>query len=238
MGEHVQVDLTALTTFAHTLGTLADGSITQALGYGANINGLGQMIATETATAAEFAECQSFVAYHQLVADSAQKFLADALRGVSSLGAGAEVCAINYAGTDQFNAAKLQQISADMKAGGHFAPIDFILHGNATVNSDSVRSAFTPTGDQGLWSSGGTPGPTAAPGMSKADLAKSDQDFRQLVEQDKQLLLDNKPVDPKKLSTQNGQAMTIGKGDTAIQVPGDQPGGSLTPTAPDTLVTG
>jgi len=238
VGEHVQVDLTTLTTFAHTLGTLADGSITQAFGYGANINGLAQLIATETAIAAEFEECQSFVAYHQLVAASAQQFLAEALQGVSSLGAGAEVCAINYAGTDQFNAATLRQISADMKAGGHFAPIDFVLHGNATISADSVNSAFTPTGDQGLWSSGGTPGTTATPGMSQADITKSDQEFQKLVEQDKQLILDNNPVDPKALSTQNGQAMTIGKDDTAIQIPGDKPDGSLTPAAPDKLVTG
>jgi hypothetical protein len=240
MGEQVQVDLTALTTFANTLGKLADDHVDTAVGYGGDVYGLALLIATQTATAAEFLECQAFVAYHEVAASSAQHFLIDVLQGVSSLGAGAEVVAINYAGADQFNAAKLQQLSDELKAGGHFATMDFILHGNATVSSGDVNDAFAPTGDQGLWSSGKPGAPP--PGMSQADIEASDKAFQAQIDQDRQLILNGQQADLKTYADQSGKPFTFGQPakpghtDTTITVPGDA--NDLTPTKPDTLSQG
>src|SRR6266540_2125860 len=226
MGDSVSVDLFALTTFAHNLGKLADETGTQAQGYGAGIAGLGQMIETETTMASGMSEAQAFAKYHKVVADSMRLFLQDIVKGSSSLGAGAEVCAINYAGTDQFNAERLRQLEAEMKGGGTFAPIDFILHGKGTVTSGDIDGAFSPKDDRALWSTGtgnaGAGTTTKVNPLTPEQQKQLDEGFNKKVEENKQLLLNGQPVDdPKKMGKQNGQAITIGKDDYKIDVPKD-----------------
>ena len=243
MGDSVSVDLFALTTFAHKLGTLADQTMGQAEGYGAGISGLAQMIETETTMASGMSEAQAFARYHQVVAGSVRAFLQDILKGTSSLGAGAEVCAINYASTDQFNAAKLRELQAEMKGGGTFAPIDFILHGTGTVTSGDVNTAFTPKNDRALWQTnpaGGTgQGTTQVNPLTPEQKKQLDEGFNKKVEENKQLLLNGQPVDdPTSMAKQNGQAITIGKDDYKIDVPADQSDmADLKSSAPKTPVT-
>jgi hypothetical protein len=244
MGDSVSVDLFALTTFAHKLGTLADQTMSQAEGYGAGIAGLAQMIETETTMANGMNEAQAFAQYHLVVAGSVRAFLQEVLKGTSSLGAGAEVCAINYASTDQFNAEKLRQLQAEMKGGGTFAPIDFVLHGTGTVTTGDINSAFTPKDDRALWqtNTGGTTGAgtTQVNPLTPEQKKQLDEGFNKKVEENKQLLLNGQPVDdPKKMSKQAGQAITIGKDDYKIDVPKDESDMTDPTTAkPNKLVTG
>jgi len=221
MGESVSVDLFALTTFANDLGKVADKNLGPATQYGTSLYALSQMMATSVS----FNEAQSFGDYHQVIASSAQAFLTEVVQGVSSLGAGAEVCAINYAGADQLNATMLKKLGDEMKAGGQFAPMDFVLHGSAAVSSTDVDGAFAPGANRGLWSTGGGSGhsqpSTTVKALTPEEQRKLDDELKKKIEHDKQLIVDGQVADPKSASVKSDQGFTIGEGDTAIEVPAD-----------------
>jgi hypothetical protein len=172
MGDGVSVDLSALTTFAHNAGRLADEaqSDTKSLVQDSTNNArdalTGSMHAMATTGGsvynkpgfANFSESTAFARYHIVVAMSAAQFLNDVFMGAASLGAGAEFCAVNYANTDQFNARTMGNIEGSLKQGG-LAGQDFVMSGgNVNLTGDNVNGAFAPKEGDGLFAtSAGTP---------------------------------------------------------------------------------
>ena len=169
MGDGNSVDLSALTTFAHNAGKLADDAQPDTKGLvqdvttnardaltgsmhsmAASQNGLGG-----TPDFADFKESTSFARYHIVVALSAAQFLNDVFMGTASLGAGAEFCAVNYANTDAFNARTLGNIHANLKGGG-LAGQDFVMSvGSVNLTGTDVNGAFAPKEGDGLWGTSG-----------------------------------------------------------------------------------
>jgi hypothetical protein len=172
MGDGVSVDLSALTTFAHNAGRLADEaqSDTKSLVQDSTNNArdalTGSMHSMATTGSsvynkpgfANFHESTAFARYHIVVAMSAAQFLNDVFMGTASLGAGAEFCAVNYANTDDFNARTLGNIQSSLKQGG-LAGQDFVMSGGSVnLNGNQVNGAFAPKDGDGLFTtSTGTP---------------------------------------------------------------------------------
>jgi hypothetical protein len=159
-GDGVKVDLKTLTTYAHNMGTEADTMMGQAKGYTDDLTKLGKGMMA--ASNPGFKESGSFHAYHAQVAGAAAGFLMDTAIGAATLGNGAEVCALNYAGADHFGAAQLMSIAKDMEKGGKdghaFGSMDFVFDGTASSSNGVVTNAFTPTANNGTFS-----GPDATP---------------------------------------------------------------------------
>ena len=172
MGDGVSVDLSALTTFAHNAGKLADDAQpdTKALVQDVTNNARDALTGSMHSMAvsrngvggtpghANFKESTAFARYHIVVALSAAQFLNDVFMGTASLGAGAEFCAVNYADTDAFNAKTLGNIQGSLKQGG-LAGQDFVMSGGSVdLTGTNVNGAFAPKEGDGLFAtSGGTP---------------------------------------------------------------------------------
>jgi hypothetical protein len=176
MGDGISVDLSALTTFAHNAGKLADDaqSDTKSLVQDITNNGRDALTGSARAMAASpggvgldgdpgyanFQESTAFARYHIVVAMSAAQFLNDVFMGTASLGAGAEFCAVNYANTDDFNARTLGNIQGSLKQGG-LAGQDFVMSGGSVnLNGNQVNGAFAPKEGDGLFT---TPAATPPP---------------------------------------------------------------------------
>jgi len=163
MGDGIAVDLNALTTFAHSVGKLADGAQPEMQGLGQDVANNSMDVlrgSMKSMTAShndfgpidkvDFTESSAFARYHGVVALSAVQFITDVFKGAVSLGAGAEFCAVNYANTDAFNARSMTRIAASA-AGGGFAGQDFPLSGNVNVTGDNVNGAFAPKDGNGVF---------------------------------------------------------------------------------------
>jgi hypothetical protein len=167
--------------------------------------------------------------YHQVVATSAHQFLTDVIQGLASLGAGAEVCAINYASTDQLNAARQNLVHVDHSE--KFAALDFALKGDATDKGNNGNDIFNPTKKDQLLSSGPPPSST----KSSTGSSPSGDTSTPPVTGPKDVV--GVPADPTAQKIIDGDPLTLGKGDGQITIPGDDPGGKLTPQIPLRPVT-
>src|SRR2546421_3654819 len=108
MGD-VNVDLSALTTFASAMSALADSERQHSDGLTVDMTMVNTLLMATASGAPGFNEMVAFVKYHDRIAQSAAMFLTDAQKGAASLGAGAQMCAVNYAGTDWLNASEMKK---------------------------------------------------------------------------------------------------------------------------------
>jgi len=162
MADGVTVDLGALTTFASTMGTVADLQ-SHAVGDSGNLSGLSHLMRGSTGAPqggelvcyapTGFVEAEDFTARHDVMAQSALQFMTDAVTGLAALALGAETCAMRYAATDRSNASALRGVTVAGSGGGTFAGLTVHLSGQAAVSTSDVTSAFSPTGDNVMISS-------------------------------------------------------------------------------------
>ena len=242
MADGVSVDLDALTTFAQTMGKVADGHNASGHADGANLTGLSGMM--KGFTGAEdpppnmcvirngFLEAQDFATRHTVMAESVMAFLDDAIRGVISLAAGAETCAVRYASTDAANAALLKRLRAgDGKPG--FSSMVLPLTGSGRVSSTSVADAFNPSKKLEVLPGTDDPSDTGSPIPVSKTHAANDPDFDKEVARKKSILdhggrIDDGPVaDP-------GAGSTIGQAPNTLTVPADSARLPAVPPAPVT----
>lgn len=148
MGDRVEVDLAALTTFARTVAGLADDNTDRISDRIAQLVGHAEVL--QAAGAAGFNEADLFTEYHGQLSTSAQSFLQDVVQGLSSLGAGAEYCALNYTDADSRNAAALKA-ARDGFDGSTLAGAMLPLDGRASIPSSGVDDAFAPNSEDALW---------------------------------------------------------------------------------------
>jgi hypothetical protein len=204
MGDGISVDLNALTTFAHTVGQVADGAQPEMKGLGQDMannsmdvlrGNMKSMTASHDDLGghdmADFQESSAFARYHGVIALSAVQFITDVFKGAVSLGAGAEFCAVNYANTDSFNAKTMQGVSSQVQAGG-FTGQNFVLSGNANVTGANVNGAFAPKDGDGVFvNSDGTPnGGNAGQASNPADT-----EFNKNMDQQRKDIVDRKVPD-------------------------------------------
>lgn len=224
MGDQVTADLAALTTFAKTVGKLADSSTTKCYALGAEANAMSTLLSSGM-----FNEVSNFGAQYAMVAASAQAALQDMAQNPPAMSSGVEATAISYAGADQFGADLLNKI----KAGKGFEALAIALHGKADISATELNAAFHPKDDKSsLW---GSQDGQAAQGSQKPAQQPAD-DFQAQV--DAQHKAQNfgyaNGTDPNSVGykAQHGLPFTIGKGDTQINVPGDP-----TPTGDQTSLS-
>jgi hypothetical protein len=213
MGDQVTADLSALTTFAKTVGKLADTSAKQCYTLGTEATAMATLLTTGM-----FSEVANFGSMYATVAQSAQAALADMAQNPPAMSGGVEATAINYAGTDQFGADLLNKI----KEGKGFEALAVALHGKADISTKAVDNAFNPKDDKSsIW--GGDAG-TAKEGEKKTAQAPADT-FQQEVDAENKARnfgygtgSDTSSLGYK---AEHGLPFTIGTGDTKIDVPGD-----------------
>ncbi len=213
------VDLGALTTFAHTMGTSADSLMGDLKGLGANMQTLG----SECTSAPGFAEATTFHNYHMTILGSTSQFMNELMQGIAALGSAAEVAAINYADADDLNAFNLKQIQADVKAGKPFGAMDVVFGKGQTANvtTTDLNNAFHPKDDNALPASS----PGADPGSKDGTDGKSDPTGSKAAEAEyNRRVNDNATAGEDPNDSNNPQyqgTVTVGKGDDKYQTPGD-----------------
>lgn len=213
------VDLGALTTFAHTMGTNADTLMGDLKGLGANMQTLG----SECTSAPQFAEATTFHNYHMTILGSTSQFMKELMEGIGVLGSAAEVAAINYADADDLNAFDLKKIQAAVKAGKPFGAMDVVFGKGQTANVDTtdLHNAFNPKegtgllqsdkpGDKGGDNGGGSSDPTNSDAAQKEYDKRVNENKTSVANQDDS----SKP--------QYQGSVTVGKGDDAYTTPDDK----------------
>ncbi len=214
MGDQVTADLGALTTFAKTVGKLADSSSAKCYSLGAEATAMSTLLSSGM-----FNEVANFGAQYAMVAGSAQAALQDMAQNPPAMSSGIEATAINYAGADQFGADLMNKI----KEGKGFEALAVALHGKADVSTTELNAAFNPKDDKSsIWS---TDGGKATKGGQTAAQQPVD-DFQQQIDAEhkaENFGYGNTADDPNSVGykAQHGLPFTIGKGDTQINIPGD-----------------
>jgi hypothetical protein len=235
MVDGVTVDLNSLTTFAHTMGS-ASGTMAGFRNGSAptHIPGLvmeeGTPDLTGTMNLATqlqvggllsnfsppgFNEAQVFNQAHGVIASSMQQFFGEATNGYKVLGDGAEMCAMGYASTDQYNAAMLKRVHDENTLKDHGSD-DVILTGQGNVTSDDVYNAFNPAPDPNAKKDGTVPANPLAP----ADNTKSDTNLDTATQTQLNTLHTPQPVGDNRFD--GTQQTTIGTGPGAMVLPPDQ----------------
>ncbi len=215
------VDLGALTTFAHTLGTSADSLMGDLKGLGANMQTLG----SECTSAPGFAEATTFHNYHMTILGSTSQFMNELMQGIAALGSAAEVAAINYADADDLNAFNLKSIQADVKAGKPFGAMDVVFGKGQTANvtTTDLNNAFHPKDGKDLPVS--SPGSDKDPGSKNGSDGKADPTGSQATqtEYDRRVNANSTAGQDQDGSDrpQYQGSVTVGKGDDKYQTPGD-----------------
>lgn len=215
------VDLGALTTFAHTMGTSADSLMGDLKGLGANMQTMG----SECTSAPQFAEATTFHNYHMTILGSTSQFMNELMEGIAALGSAAEVAAINYADADDLNAFNLQKIQAAVKDGKPFGAMDVVFGKGQTANvtNGDLNTAFHPKDGNGLLSS--PPDSDKDPGSKGGSDGKSDPTDSKAAEAEY-----NRRVTANESTVQNQDdsdkpqyqgSVTVGKGDDKYQTPDD-----------------
>ncbi len=225
MGD-VNVDLNALTTFASAISGLADSQEPHSTGLAVDLTMVNQLVLGAASVTVGFDELKAFAQFHDRIAQSAALFLTDTLHGAASLGAGAQVCAMNYAGTDWLNASTMKKIMADVHNHHRYGAADVALTGSAAVSSDVVTGAFAPTSDDtALYGRGNGPAGGKAPdvpGMTPAQQKKMQDEFDKQVAAQKQELADqNAQMQNQRPKFETGEGGQIGK-DPVLDIPKDQ----------------
>jgi hypothetical protein len=226
MSDGVKVDLNALTTFAGALGRAADGHFASDTSDGANMTGLAKMIKMSTRAQDPppnmciardgFLEAQDFATRHHAMAESAEQFVAEALKGVVTLAAAAETCAVRYAGTDAANAAMLRKIDKEHV----FTSLAPQVTGSGTVTSEAVFEAFTPDKDQALFPEEPAGAATTPPSTTVTSTAPTDDAFTKEVEAKRQALANGQNIDPQP-TRDPGEGTTLGTKPNVVVVPAD-----------------
>ncbi|MBT0768129.1 hypothetical protein KIH74_04300 [Kineosporia sp. J2-2] len=145
--QRVEVDLASLTTFAHSVAKLADSNSDAALSDPKELINNVKVAATFNG-AGGFHEAATFSAYHTRLAGSVSMLLGEAIQGLTSLGFGAEVCALNYAGSDQRNAALQKLAQAAAEDNHDLADLTPGLKGKSQIPASAVDDAFTPSKEE------------------------------------------------------------------------------------------
>lgn len=231
MGDGVKVELTALLQFAQDIGVTtgnrnADGSakdpgvtLTTELLRTASFRGLTARMRASTGaedsasqgvclpSAFGMQEAQWFSLRHERTAQAVMELMSEALRGLSSLGAAASVCAFRYADTDQLNARDLGQVD---------------------LSDADVSAAFTPgPKDQALFPPEAEAAPTAVRPAGQVHEVDPDseagQAFGALTEQQKRLIAQGADPDAglPAAPIPGAAASTFGASMGAIPVPAD-----------------
>jgi hypothetical protein len=226
MSDGVKVDLNALTTFAGALGRAADGHFASDSADGANMTGVAKVMKMSTKAQDPpkdmciarngFLEAQDFATRHQAMAESAQAFVNDALKGVVTLAAAAETCAVRYAGTDAANAALLRKIDKEHVFTSLAPPVT----GTGTVTSGAVLDAFTPGKDQALFPEESAGSGTTAAGTTVTTQAPTDKAFDAEIEKKRQALANGQNIDEQPIKDP-GEGTTVGAQPNALVVPAD-----------------
>jgi hypothetical protein len=238
-GDGVKVDLKTLSTYAHNMGTQADTMMGQSKGYTDDLTKLGKGMMA--ASNPGFKESGSFHSYHAQVTGAAAGFLMEMCTGAATLGNGAEVCALNYAGTDNFSAKQLMDIAKQMtdagKKGNAFGTMDFVFDGTATTNAGVVHDAFSPNANNGMFAGSTTPPLKDAPKEStdpKANQALLNQYQSEVKTAEDKLNNGQNIDDPNNTlkQLQNG-GYNLNSGGENVQVPTNTtPSTDLDPTLP------
>lgn len=230
MGKQVAADLGAMTTFAKSVGKLADDSTPKCASLGTEATAMSTLLSNGM-----FNEVANFGAQYTMVATSVQAALQDMAQNPPAMSSGVEATAINYASADQFGADLMNKI----KQGKGFEALAIALHGKADVTTGALNDAFNPKNPKdSLWS---TPAGKSSTKSGKAAQQPAD-DFTQAVNAQNQAAAHGEGTDPNSIGykAEHGLPFSIGKGDTQINVPGDPtPAGDQTslsqqPVTPDT----
>ncbi|GAB3238717.1 hypothetical protein [Kineosporia babensis] len=142
MAERVEVDLTSLSTFAESVGGLADEHQETPATQAANLGTRNTVMAGSTVG---FSEASSFTAQHAKVAASAATFLQEMVAGLATLSQGASVVAYNYASTDEKNAIAQRQLEVlDSEGRPSYEALAVPVHGKAEIPASGVNKVFAP----------------------------------------------------------------------------------------------